>query len=65
MTDKQKEALEILKEEKALPIDSCKVNKNTINSLYFKGLVKSTRYANGVFLELTDKGRANTLLWHS
>lgn len=53
---RQKEALEILKEEKSLPFTNCKVNKNTLNSLSLKGLVKYTEYANGKFWEITDKG---------
>lgn len=49
MTDKQKEALEILREERSLPMDTCKVHKNTMNSLSLKGLVRLPRYANGNF----------------
>jgi hypothetical protein len=56
LTDKQKEALLLLKEEKSFSLDSSKVHKNTMNALYFKSLVKTSRYANGEFWEITDKG---------
>jgi hypothetical protein len=56
LSDKQMEALSILKEEKSLPINSIKLNKNTMNSLYFKGLVRCPMYANGKFWEMTDDG---------
>lgn len=56
ISNKQKEALIILKEEKSLSIDSSKVKKNIMNALYFKDLVKLPIYANGEFWELTDKG---------
>lgn len=53
---KQKEALELIKEEKSISVSSSKVHKNTMNSLYFKELVRLPRYANGEFWELTNKG---------
>lgn len=56
LTEKQNEALVVLHDDKSLPINNNKVNKKTMNSLYFKGLVKLPRYANGEFWELTDKG---------
>jgi hypothetical protein len=56
LTDKQIDALLLLKEEKTIPFNSCRVHKNIMNALYFKNLVKSSRYANGEFWELTDKG---------
>lgn len=56
LTDKQKDALLLLKEEKKFSFDGCKVHKNVMNSLYFKNLVKTSRYANGEFWEITDKG---------
>jgi hypothetical protein len=56
LTDKQKDALLLLKEEKCFSFDGCKIHKNIMNSLYFKNLVKSSKYANGEFWELTDKG---------
>jgi hypothetical protein len=56
ITDKQKEALLLLKEDKSISLDSNRVHKNTMNALALKGMVKLTRYANGEFWELTDKG---------
>ena len=54
LTEKQKDALLLLNEEKS--ISTNKLHKNTMNSLYFKGLVRLPIYANGDFWELTDKG---------
>ncbi|MBK7362837.1 MAG: hypothetical protein IPJ01_11115 [Micavibrio sp.] len=45
-----------LHQDKSWGHDTIKANKNTLNSLYFKGLIKSVRYANGNFWEMTDKG---------
>jgi predicted transcriptional regulator len=56
ITDNQKNALSLLNEVKSVSLDSNRLHKNTMNGLSFKGLVKLTRYANGEFWELTDKG---------
>lgn len=56
LTDKQLSSLQILQEEKTLSHVTSKVNKNTMNSLYFKGLVRSVNYANGLHWEMTDRG---------
>lgn len=56
LTIKQKDALQILKEEKSLPKNSSKLHTNVMNALYFKGLVQLTRYANGELWEMTDAG---------
>jgi hypothetical protein len=56
LTEKQKDALQLLKEEKSLSKNGCKIHNNVMNSLYFKGLVRLPRYANGEFWELTDDG---------
>ena len=56
LTKNQINALLILREEKSLPKDSSKLNKLTMNSLYFKNLVKLTSCANGEFWELTNYG---------
>jgi hypothetical protein len=56
LTTNQIESLNILNEEKSIPMNSSKVNKNTMNSLYFKGLIRCPKYANGFFWEMTDKG---------
>ncbi len=56
LTNKQIEALSILREEKSIPKDDPRLHNNTMNALYFKGLVQLPRYANGEFWELTDKG---------
>lgn len=56
ITDKQMESLLILNDYKSLEVGSQHLNGRTMNCLYFKGLVKSVRYANGEWYELTDKG---------
>jgi hypothetical protein len=56
LTEKQKDALLLLKEEKSLSKDGCKIHNNAMNALYFKGLVRLPRYANGEFWEITDAG---------
>ena len=56
LTNKQIEALNIIKEEKVIAKDDHRLHNNTMNGLYFKGLVRLPRYANGEFWELTDKG---------
>ena len=56
LSKKQKQAIDLLKEEKSICIDDNRLHKNTMNSLYFKGLVRFPKYENGEFWELTDKG---------
>ena len=56
MTIKQLEALILLKEDKCILLGSSKVHGNVMNALYFKDLVRLSRYANGEFWELNDKG---------
>lgn len=56
LTEKQKDALRTLREEKSLAKDACKIHNNIMNALYFKGLVKLIPYTNGEFWEITDKG---------
>lgn len=56
LTTLQKQSILILREDKSLPKDSSKLNKLTMNSLYFKNLVKLTSCANGEFWELTNYG---------
>jgi hypothetical protein len=56
LTKNQKNALCILAEEKSLSKNNCKLHNNTMNSLYSKGLVRLSRYANGEFWEITDSG---------
>ncbi len=56
LTEKQIDALRTLKEEKSISKDGCKIHNNVMNALYFKGLVRLPRYANGEFWEITDDG---------
>jgi len=56
LSDNQLSSLFILKEEKSLGHNNSKLNKNTMNSLYFKGLIRNVNYANGPHWEMTDKG---------
>ena len=46
-----------LSEDKNWEHDTMKAHKNTLNSLYNKGLIKSVPYANGKFWEMTDNGQ--------
>lgn len=55
LTNKQTEALNIIKEEKSISKDDSRVHKNTMNSLYFKGLIELRRFANGEFWEMGSK----------
>lgn len=56
LTDKQKNALYTLKEEKSLSKDGCKIHNNIMNALYLKKLVRLSRYANGEFWEISNLG---------
>lgn len=56
LTEKQKEVIFILKEEKSISKDRCRIHTNVMSSLYFKGLITLTRCANGEFWNLTDEG---------
>ena len=56
LTTLQKQSILILREDKSLSKDSPKLNKITMNSLYFKNLFKLTSCANGDFWELTNLG---------
>jgi hypothetical protein len=56
LTEKQLDALRILKEERSMSKNGCKIHNNVMNALYFKGLVRLPRYANGEFWEITDVG---------
>jgi hypothetical protein len=56
LTNKQIEALFILREENSISKDDHRVHNNTMNALHAKDLVQLPRYANGEFWELTDKG---------
>jgi len=56
LTEKQKDALMILKEDESISKENCKIHNNIMNALYFKGLVQLSRYANGEFWEMTDVG---------
>lgn len=56
LTDKQKEALILLNEEKDISVGSPKVNERTMYALYTRKLIKCPRYANGEFWEITDTG---------
>jgi len=56
LTEKQIDALRLIREVGSLSKDGCKIHNNTMNSLNLKGLVQLPRYANGEFWELTDAG---------
>ena len=56
LTEKQKDALQTLKEEKSISKDGYKILNNIMNALYFKGLVRLARYTNCEFWEITDAG---------
>lgn len=56
LTKNQINALSILREEKSLSMDVCKIHNNTMNALSLKGLVKLSSCSNGEFWELTDSG---------
>ena len=56
LTNKQIEALLILREENQISKDDYRLHNNTMNALHVKDLVQLPRYANGEFWELTDKG---------
>lgn len=56
LSEKQKDALQTLKEEKSISKVGCKIHNNIMNALYFKGLVKLERYGNGEFWVITDSG---------
>lgn len=56
LTEKQKEALLLLKEEKSISKD--RFNYSVMYALYLKNLVILTRCANGEFWNLTDEGIA-------
>jgi len=56
LTKQQLSTLVELSEDKAWEHNTTKAHKNTLNSLYTKGLIKSVNYANGEFWEMTDKG---------
>ena len=56
LTIKQKDALQTLKDEKAIEVGSSRVNSRTMYALYVRKLIKYPRYANGEFWEITDTG---------
>jgi hypothetical protein len=56
LTERQIDALFLLKEEKSMSKNGCKIHNNVMNALYFKGLVRLPRYENGEFWEMTDAG---------
>lgn len=56
LTDKQKEAIRIINDYKQLYKNNYWVHLRTINSLIILGLVYESRYSNGEFIRLTDKG---------
>jgi len=56
LTEKQKDALLLLKEERIFSKTSCKIHNNIMNALYSKCLVKLSLYANGEFWEISDTG---------
>lgn len=56
LTEKQKDALFLLKDERVFSKTRCKVHNNIMNALYSKGLVKLTLYSNGEFWEISDAG---------
>ena len=49
LTEKQKDALLLLKEERVFSKTASKIHNNVMNALYSKGLVKLSLYANGDF----------------
>jgi hypothetical protein len=56
LTNKQKDALQSIYNEGYLHETETLVNKNTIHSLYGKGLIANFNYSNSKMWELTDKG---------
>lgn len=56
LTENQFVSLKILKTEQPLPLYNDKVSKNTMNSLYFKGLVKVIELANRKFWIVSQEG---------
>ena len=56
LTEKQKDALLLLKEERVFSKTGSKIHNNVMNALYSKDLVKLTLYANGEFWEISDAG---------
>lgn len=56
LTEKQKDALFLLKDERVFSKTSSKIHNNITNALYSTGLVKLSLYANGEFWEISDAG---------
>ena len=52
----QKYTLLFLNEQKSISKGDCRFHANTMNSLYSKGLISLSRFANGEFWQLTDVG---------
>ena len=61
LTIKQTEALLTIYEQKALPSNTARFHKNTLNSLENKSLITLRKYGNGDFWELTDLALAPIL----
>lgn len=59
LTNNQLNTLKVINEQKKISVDSLlyfDIHMNTINSLYKKELINMPLYANGEFINLTDKG---------
>jgi len=57
LTKNQLSTLNDLHQDKSWPVDTVKANKKTLNTLFLNGFIKSVRFANGCFYEVTYKGR--------
>ena len=56
LTNKQKDALQLIYNEGFLDEKDTLIHKNTINSLHGKGLISHFNYRNYTVFQLTDKG---------
>jgi len=56
LTNKQIDTLCFLREEKLVSKDDHRLHNNTMNGLYFKGLVELISSADGEFWKLTNGG---------
>lgn len=58
LTDGQKSLMYMIKDYKALPLDSFQMSIRILNQLIKKGYATTYNYANGEFASLTDNGNA-------
>jgi len=56
LTNTQIEALQYFGEQKSIPDSDKTIHGKTLNSLFHYGLIGWTRYANGTFWTITERG---------